>query len=456
MNSLKLSHADYAPQKGPLKQPAWIHNPISDDVWYLREYLDGEHRSRLTVSWIPQTKDRDFSADLRWGYWKDLGKKIAFTLMESPSRQPYKSGSLALICREIRALCEWFCYSLNAMNFERITRTDLDRYLDYLGEKNLCETTVEQKLSTLTLFWKYREALGDGLTFEPFPSYAACRRASRKLGHEAGHTPTILPNDLYKIIEFCLEQFENSSTTLQKLKLFCSYGEGDGKRGRKFKASTGQTLTAFIDDVQTLYASAIAIILALIAERKHELALTRYSDVMLLLSSDEDILYGFESKTSGSESFKSTARPVTPRLKQAFDIITRLTEFQRSKSGSENLLLALPFVNSSRNDRDLNVGMLYRLLDHLSVKIGVTDTIRPHMFRRAYALLFFWQYELGDLYPLSRILQHNCVEYTKKYLVAPDLTALLSEDVSSWLYDAMSKAYENSSITKSIKNNVKN
>jgi len=52
-------------------------------------------------------------------------------------------------------------------------------------------------------------------------------------------------------------------------------------------------------------------------------------------------------------------------------------------------------------------------------------TFRPHQFRRFFAVLYIWRYDLADWGALSHHLRHFTQEYTRRYVSDPELGAII-------------------------------
>ncbi len=188
----------------------------------------------------------------------------------------------------------------------------------------------------------------------------------------------------------------------------------------KFYKLTGVKSSELQSKVRALYGAAVTIILTLLAERKHELSLTKEVDVLDLLNKELDILIGLEKKTARTQTGKRTERVVIQEVKDALVVILELTSYNRKKSKNETILLKLPFGHSDNGKGDktfyLTTNGLYVVLEHFaqSAKFERIE-LRPHMFRRAYAMLWTWRFEIGDLEDLSSMLKHNSTAFTKKY-----------------------------------------
>lgn len=152
-----------------------------------------------------------------------------------------------------------------------------------------------------------------------------------------------------------------------------------------------------------------------------ELSLTKEEDVIdFTRIKDLDILVGLEMKTAGTITGKKTERAVIQEVKDALNVILELTKYTKEKSRLETILLKLPFSHSVNGTGEksfyLTTNGLYMVLRYFvnSAKFNRVD-LRPHMFRRAYAMLWTWRYEIGDLEELRLMLKHNSLNFTQKY-----------------------------------------
>jgi hypothetical protein len=184
------------------------------------------------------------------------------------------------------------------------------------------------------------------------------------------------------------------------------------------------------------------VLFALLGERKHELVNKTIDDVSLLLNSSSKEVHGVVHKTSGTLTGRVTQRAAIDEVRVAFEAIDELTKKTRLTSNSKLFFVSLPFANSANKNSEeaLVTRRLYNLLDHFSASIGIDSKLRPHMFRRAFSLLWAWRYEIGDLTLLSQLLYHNDEIFTKHYTEDEDVWRFLPEAEQSLMHEVLAKA----------------
>lgn len=421
----------------------WLLNDFQSSVWEIRPHLNGNPRSTWRVSWEPvRSKDK---IGVHWPRWQIFGQRVAFLLMEHPERAPLKPSSLAVYCREIRSTCEWFCFEHHVSEVSAIRREDIDAYLSYLESISVSRNTVLTKLSLLRRFNEFRGLLGEGIEFEPFRAFGSLASVSKKLGKPRGHTETIYPREFFQILESALRALEQSAEVLERL---------DSYMEMRFTARTRREISSMYmiahcesssdlqEDARVLYGACLVILLSLWGERKHELLNTVETDVRDCLTSDLDEIAGIEHKTSGTFTGKRTERPVIAEVREALQVISRLTKWTREKNESSWFFLRLPFAHSaSRNPHiELTTRPLNSLLDSFSARVGVRTTLRSHRFRRSFALLWTWRYETGDLEMLSKLLYHNNDTFTRFYTDDEDVSEFLPDSERSLAFDVIRDA----------------
>lgn len=186
----------------------------------------------------------------------------------------------------------------------------------------------------------------------------------------------------------------------------------------------------------------------LLAERKHELSLNKEIDVVELLNKDLDILIGQEKKTAGTVTGKQTERAVIQEVKDALAVILEITSYTKKKSDNiETILLKLPFGHSANGVGEksyyLTTQALYVVLEHFAKSAKFNRVkLRPHMFRRAYSMLWTWRFEIGDLDDLSQMLKHNSTYFTEKYVHDEEAWKFIGDTERDLAFDILNRAFQ--------------
>lgn len=441
------------PSIGPVKelegaqsQPWWLHNDPEDDIWQLVSHLDGVEESHLRIDWNYQYIRRSSVTTGREEHWKLLGKRFATCYMTSEKTGCNKTTSLALAAREFRSLFSFFCFERNCHDLHGVTKEDVRAYEKHLRGLNITKSTVTTKLGIVRMLWVLRDEVGEGLSFDPYIRANAISLAASHIGVPDGHTPTIYPEDFFRILNNCLEIIGRAERILSRLPHYLQIsGECSHKRStkaRKVKRELGLEGGELIDQVRLLYGAAIVVILALFGERKHELSGTKLSEAVAVLDEERSELKGIVHKTARTISGKETDRPVIKELAQAIAIVIRLTDEARKKYDGDLLFLRLPFSSTANQNPqiELTTGKLYKLLDRVTKEVGYQRSLRPHMFRRSFSLIWAWRYEFGDMQLLSKMLYHNNEAFTKCYTEDEDVWRFLPEAQQQLAVEVMESA----------------
>ncbi len=124
--------------------------------------------------------------------------------MESDKTDCSKTSSLITMAPEIRAMCLFLCSERKLFNVTEISVHDQRAYENYIFELNVAKNTVLRKLNCFKLLWILRGELGDGLNFNPYVSHNSMNKKAKAIGKQNGHTPIIMPNELFNMINTSL------------------------------------------------------------------------------------------------------------------------------------------------------------------------------------------------------------------------------------------------------------
>jgi hypothetical protein len=79
-------------------------------------------------------------------------------------------------------------------------------------------------------------------------------------------------------------------------------------------------------------------------------------------------------------------------------------------------------------------------LNIFAFNAGYDDrTLRPHMFRRFFAMMWAWRFETGDLHYLSLLLYHNGHAFTTTYTEDEDVWLFMPDEIKKITYDLFEK-----------------
>jgi len=259
---------------------------------------------------------------------------------------------------------------------------------------------------------------------------------AKQLGVSNGHTQTLLPKTGLHLLDHALNIISVSTKTLNNYDLYNKL-ISQGKYYRKiYYDKTNQKPNKLIKEVRTLYSAAIVITFTLTAMRKHELNEILYQDAVDMVEGLVGVLTGRVHKTAKVLKGKKTKRQSTTELKDALSVIIRLTQNFRGKTKSKFLLLRLPTHVREISERfslaSLGSRSLYILLDLFCESAGYAEgTLRPHMFRRFFAMMWAWRFEVGDLHYLSKLLYHNGYEFTTAYTEDENVWEFMTDEMKA-------------------------
>ena len=428
----------------------WLLNNYEDDVWKLKPHIHSDDNSRYTVNWNIFDINEYIGVFNRWDYWKSAAKELAYWIMNAPTNKCKTTSSLANFCRSIREIYEWLCFERKCFSLSEVKQEDITSFIEHVAAKKLTESTVLNKLIVISYVYSHRKYLSESFTFNPFKSKKITALA-KAYSIENGHTPTLYPQEIFGLLNHALKLVKESKLTLQLFDKYMKIHSDTSMAHRsmylRFFKLTGVKSSDLQRQVRALYGAAITIILILLAERKHELSLTNEEDVIDLLNKDLDILVGLEMKTAGTITGKKTERAVIQEVKDALKVILELTKYTKEKSGLETILLKLPFSHSVNGTGEksfyLTTNGLYMVLRYFanSAKFNRVD-LRPHMFRRAYAMLWTWRYEIGDLEELRLMLKHNSLNFTQKYTDDEEVWEFMGKNEQDLAFDLLNRAFQ--------------
>ena len=432
------------------KNTPWLLNNYEDDVWKLKPHIHSDDNSRYTVNWNIFDINEYIGVFNRWDYWKSAAKELAYWIMNAPTNKCKTTSSLANFCRSIREIYEWLCFERKCFSLSEVKQEDITSFIEHVAAKKLTESTVLNKLIVISYVYSHRKYLSESFTFNPFKSKKITALA-KAYSIENGHTPTLYPQEIFGLLNHALKLVKESKLTLQLFDKYMKIHSDTSMAHRsmylRFFKLTGVKSSDLQRQVRALYGAAITIILILLAERKHELSLTKEEDVIDLLNKDLDILVGLEMKTAGTITGKKTERAVIQEVKDALKVILELTKYTKEKSGLETILLKLPFSHSVNGTGEksfyLTTNGLYMVLRYFanSAKFNRVD-LRPHMFRRAYAMLWTWRYEIGDLEELRLMLKHNSLNFTQKYTDDENVWEFMGKNEQDLAFDLLNRAFQ--------------
>lgn len=424
-----------------LEKPSWLISKLSSDIWVLERQVEGVQQSTYIINWKP-SDNVIISEETR--YWIEKAKEITYFYMESDKTNCNRTTSLALVGREYLSIFKWFNNERLCQKISDITSSDIKAYEGYLTNKNISFSTVNLKLILLRGVWKLRNVLNEGIDFDPYPKHGSLKKASASIGHPNSHTKTIFPKQLFKLINHSISKIENSSEILMLMETYLKLKNKNeinlNNLHTKFQKCTGESSKAMMNNVNILYGAALLIIFTLTGDRKHQISSISYDDVEDILNKNSEELIGKVTKTAHTSTGKITKTPVIKELVDALKIVKKITQYKRQNYDGKLFFLKQPFKHNAPQNSyiPLTTSNYYMLLDKL-----LTDSdcdikiLRPHMFRKAFSMMWAWRFEFGDLHYLSRMLHHNSDHFTKIYTNDEHAFSFWSEEMKELMYDVM-------------------
>ncbi|MGO2353988.1 MAG: hypothetical protein ACTH58_04550 [Marinomonas foliarum] len=441
---VNLNHPLEHAEKKPAKY-SWLISGVNEPSWRFKPHIETDELSKYTINWF---YDDTLESDSQWVYWVDRAKEQLICRMENFKKRTLTTSSLVGYARSLRAFFKFIFIERRCMFLEDISISDIDAYKQCLLDRDIKRSTTEGLLLPIADLYSMRESLQESLDFDPFIDQSLFTYA-KKLSKSNSHTETLLPREIFFVLNKALKLIKNSDKTLQLLDSYMELRDGGKKNdpSKIFAKLFGITASKLIMDVNILYGAALTITFLLTAERKHEAALRDTDDLAKLLNRELDVLYGLEKKTSGSLSGKKTEVAVISEVIDAFRVIMRITEYKRKESGEKKVLLKTPLQHSVKSGNKksyyLHTASIYHLLKCFTKSIGLEElNLRPHMFRRAYSMLWMWRYEIGDMAELSIMLKHNNLFFTKKYTDDENIWHFMPEVEQAMAFDILNRSFQ--------------
>lgn len=391
---------------------AWLKGHFTDVIWILSDKIPGQPAASSKLNWrVRVGSNNQFLTDPLHAEWLEIARKATWWYYESNLTDCTRSSSCHAFGSELRRIICWFI-GRNINDPKEIVRGDINEYITYLAGLDVGEGTVEYKLSTLRMLWTLREHLPSSLTFDPFPVRGEIRHIAKRAGKPNGHTKTIPPQVLFETLEYALRWLDHADAIVaardaymdtvelyQSASIQTQYRQGVSALIPQFSSDPWASILpnelwkeAPVENlkwaVSCLYASAVILLMAFTAMRKHELALL--SSDPLTSRGEINFILGRVRKTAATKAGISTERAIHPIGVKAVEVLQGL----RERSGKMPALLLLVrdrLLSRNTAGKPIETGELYGLLDTFSKSSPYAhfseSPLRPHMFRRAHSLL---------------------------------------------------------------------
>lgn len=417
----------------PKRSYEWLDGDPNKVEWKFVENLTGQYECRLKLTWKSTFETMNLSSIGRWKGWVSYIKEFAIMLIEG-STSLNAPGSQKAKAQNLKYVAQFMCFSRHRSSAKEITKSDVKALEIHLKEREVSVSYVSEVLRTLRQLWSEAFDNIESITFDPYVGTSEISRKAKEIGVKNGHTRTLKPDEGLSILNSALSLIENSKDTLDNYDLYRKLKTTHTCPYKAFRLRAKQRATEFLEEVRMLYGAAIVVCFTLTAMRKHELSEITEQFAQDLVTGETDILTGKVRKTAHVSEGKVTERSTVPELVKAIEVVLRLTSDVRETSKSKTLFLKLSTHNSVRGGHvalvELGLRPLYSLLDLLAKHANYEkDTLRPHMFRRFFSMMWSWRFELGDLHYLARMLFHNGFEFTRAYTDDDDVWDFLPQDI---------------------------
>jgi len=369
-------------------------------------------------------------------------------------------------------------------NFERKLGLDLDtvvrrrlarnKSLDDLDNVQVTEEHLRRFLMSFDYLYRHRRYLSDAVLQNPFPATSP-RAVAKRLGKSIGRTQTIPIRQAATMIERSIRWVLDYAPDLLSLKDFVDsiHDQKPGTRGEKiaWKALRDRLKTYVptrsdlgnpypilptqrqhhehgpIDPVFTaenmhlgmslpsalrFLMIACAVVIAAFSARRASEILSLKADCIHFDEIKRPWMHIYIVKT---EQFE-TLTPVPQVVVSAIEVLEKLSARARNLTNTSYIFqMNLPGTNKTIG-LSSNGTPSFRLSTHLrafgffldipTLENGDRWTFKTHQFRRFFAILYTWIYELGDWGALSYHLRHFDPEMTRRYVSDTELGHILA------------------------------
>ena len=413
---------------GRFARPDWLLEASTVTRWMFRQDVPGYARSHYTVTWEFGTRSSSVSG-IRQRYWCDFAQSLVIAFGAANAAQNKRVTSIIGFARCVRSFAMWACYERGCASIAEFKADDIAAYEDHVGRLELTASGVEQRLSVLKAIWTFRDEIGEVVGCRAYKWRGELARAVKRLGRPNGRTPTLSPEPFFTLLDQSLMLLEKGEEWVALAERYAELRSSTERPGRELRRVADVGPSEVIRMARDIYGACIVLIFSLLGSRKHEIALLQVSEARRLLQEEEGVdLDGRVAKSSNGSGGTRTSRPVIPELKKAIGFVARLTGTNLDSSAGplfRPITLDLPLQPNGAGA--LDTGQVYRLIERVASLAGVGIVVRPHMFRRAFSMIYVWRYELGDLAYLSRFLYHNDLRHTLAYAQGDDIKEFVSD-----------------------------
>lgn len=337
--------------------------------------------------------------------------------------------------------------------------------IDELDDKQVTGTHIQRLLMSFTHLYQHRRFLNDAMQISPFYGSSAAKEAC-KLGKTVGRTACIPMKQAATLIERSIRWVLDYAPDLLRIaelgnNLFDEIGQSatqnlnaeirvtkwpiaalaspfpilPGQRGpTKVEVfddiinANGMTLPIALNFLQT----ACAVVIAAFSARRSAEIIGLKAGCIERDECGKPWLCIFIHKTEQ----KNTTIPVPEIVAVAVGVLEQLSERARAKTGTPYLFqFIVPGTDIAQGVNpaglpNFKLGVFLRkfgyFIDVPVLPDGTRWTFCPHQFRKLFAILYIWVYELGDWGALSFYLRHFNLDMTKRYASDAELGHIIA------------------------------
>lgn len=402
----------------------WLLTASNVECWFFRQDVPGYASSHYTVTW--QLADAANVSEGRQEYWINVAQR-AVLQYGSGTRTKRRVTSTIGFARNVRSFVQWVCCTRYCESLAAVSKDDVIAYERYIEGLDVTQSTAEQRLIAVRTLGQCSDVHGRTMSWRPYRYRGDLRRVVKRVGRADGRTRTLDPEAFFALLDYCLLLIEDSDGVVERADVYLNLR--DSPRRTPWPEVLGErSAKQIITEARLTYGACIVLAFSLLGSRKHQLALLDVCDVPGQTGSENSILVGRVSKTSNGPGGTETAQPAIAELERALAVVVSLTGVDLNEgSGPLFRCLKLDEGLHSRAGRALETNHVYNLITNVAKAAGIKIVVRPHMFRRAFSMLYVWRYELGDLQHLSRFLHHNSLRHTLAYAQGDDISVFIGD-----------------------------
>jgi integrase len=374
-----------------------------------------------------------------------------------------KNKVITLMLDEFEALC-CFYQSPSIKNRQQSAPS-----IDELTDEVVTEQHLRRFLMSFDYIYRHRHYLNDAIQKTPFPASSA-RHEAKKLGKKVGRTSTIPIKQAATLIERSIRWVLDYAPLLLELK----------NKGDMFFDNSGLNARHQLDKEihnkiwpSKALASPFPILCSRSMEPSYDISdeiqqavalregMTLLVAINYLMTACAIVIAAFSARraaeivglTAGCVERDETGAlwmkvfihktiqdhaiiPVPEVVASAIAVLEQISERARAHTGTSYIFqLNLPGTDnyqgiSQDGKPTFSLGTYLRKFGYF-VDVPVLDdgtrwTFKPHQFRRFFAVLYVWIYELGDWGALSYHLRHFNLESTRRYVSDDELGHIIS------------------------------